>query len=566
MKKLRLLKASLLATLSAIIFAVVLISSPVFANGNPSPKPSYITFGDQHSITNFETTFEWVTHDLGVALKLKNPEGVRPNGNTHLVFPKDMFVGWQHPSGIFNNYSTNGEIFFSTPYDDDYESNFRFNHPSTDEESHYWYSSWPTSSFGMLVFASDIDNQRPAISGQENFVTSVDDPKTISYFQSFLTAIDETDGDVTNSIYVVTDNYTTNKNIVGRHKIVFGVTDAAGNESTLEVYVNVVDITEPVITGNTAKVTISYTQTWNINTFKSTLVATDNYDSLTNADITIKSDGYTSNKTNLGTYSVVFSVKDTAGNEGTFTKQIEVIDDVAPTWSGPATLTKPTTAVLTINDIIQQLTATDAKEGNVSASIVAISDNYSGKGHLVGSYTVVFEASDSKGNKSTHTVTITVNDNIAPIWYIQDGVSIVLPQSVQLTHQQIVDILIASGQLQTGATTSYTFPVDEYSGNENLPGVYAMQVKSRSTNGNEYLHTFAITVMDDEDDGVIVEDFDKTFIDYITDFFGSIGTWFNENRNAILIWAGVGLVGFLIIGAGISKLRESKSKSRRRRK
>ena len=164
---------------------------------------------------------------------------------------------------------------------------------------------------------------------KKNFAVSVDDPKPVDYFQSFLSAYDETDGDLTSSIYLMNDNYTTNKHVKGTYNIEFGVSDAAGNISSIIVKVTVGDTTKPVITGNSTKVQTSYTQTWNVATFKSTLVASDNYDTMTNANIVLDSDGYTTNKTILGTYNVVFSLTDASGNKTTFTKQVEVIDDSA---------------------------------------------------------------------------------------------------------------------------------------------------------------------------------------------------------------------------------------------
>lgn len=350
------------------------------------------------------------------------------------------------------------------------------------------------------------DDIRPAISGEENFVTSVDDAKPVSYFQQYLTAIDETDGDISSRIYVVSDNYTTNKAVLGTYKVVFGVKDAALNESTLEVNISVVDVTRPVITGNASKVQVSYTQTWNIQNFKTTLSAIDNYATLTNNAITVKTDNYTQNKTNLGTYTVVFAVLDPSGNEGLFTKEIEIIDDVAPVFSGPTVITKPATQVLTVNEIKAQLFATDAKEGNRTAQITVYEDNYTGRGNKVGNYTITFQVEDSKGNKATHVVTVSVQDNIPPVWYIQDGVTFKIVPPATLTRQQIIDLLVATNQFSVNATTQINFLVDEYSGNETTPGVYTVSLGYADTAGNEGVHTLAITVLEDESTNPIVVD------------------------------------------------------------
>ena len=231
----------------------------------------------------------------------------------------------------------------------------------------------------MNLFQVSI-NKREGISGQENFVTNVEDAKPLSYFLNYFEAWDNVDGDLTSSIYVVTDNYTPNMSVLGPHEVTLGVTDSSSNESTFMFTINVVDITKPVITGNASNVQISYTETFNITSFRSTLVASDNYDTLTNSNIVIKSDGYTANKTNLGTYSIVFEVTDSSGNQATFTKQIEVIDDIPPMFSGPSTITKPTESIVTVNDIKGDLTASDVKDGNRTSFITVKEDNYTGYG------------------------------------------------------------------------------------------------------------------------------------------------------------------------------------------
>lgn len=376
-----------------------------------------------------------------------------------------------------------------------------------------------------LVFNSFFDANRPAITGEENYVTSVDDLRPVSFFQSFLTAIDETDGDITDNIYIVSDDYTPNMSTLGKYEVVFGVKDNAGNETMLVSYINVVDITNPVITGNASVAEISYTQTYNISNFKSTLTVTDNYYTLTSSNITVLSDDYTSNKSVPGTYEIVFEVTDPSGNQGTFTKQVRVIDNVAPVFSGPTVITKPSNSILAVSEIQAQLTAHDAIEGSKTSQITVLSDGYTGNGNVVGSYDVVFQVQDSKGNKSTHTVTVNVVDNIAPIIYIKDGVSIILKANEVLTRSQIISILQVTGQVQNvTASTQFSFLIDEYQGNEETPGVYMMSVRATSASGNQSVHNMMINVLEaDTDDDVTVEPVTLKWYEHVWNFV--VGVW-----------------------------------------
>lgn len=372
----------------------------------------------------------------------------------------------------------------------------------------------------VYIISTPSDTVRPSISGEENFVTSVDDLRPISFFQGLLSAYDETDGDITASIYIVSDNYTANKSTLGKYEVVFAVKDNAGNETILVSYINVVDITNPVITGNASVAEISYTQTYNISNFKSTLTASDNYYTLTNSNITILSDTYTANKAVPGTYEVVFEVTDSSGNQATFTKPIKVIDDVAPVFSGTTTITKPSNSILAVSEIQAQLTAHDAIEGNKTGQITILSDGYTGKGNVVGSYEIIFQVQDSKGNKSTHMVTVNVVDNIAPVIYIKDGVSIILKANEVLTRDQIISILQVTGQVQNVTqATQFSFLVDEYQGNESTPGVYMLSVRATSVNGNQSVHNMMINVLDaDTEDDVTVEPVKLQWYEHIWNF------------------------------------------------
>ena len=189
-----------------------------------------------------------------------------------------------------------------------------------------------------------IDNVTPIISGETTFATNVDERRPLSYFLQWIKAYDETDGDLTDQIAVDTDNYTANMSVLGNHTFTISVSDSSGNKTTAVINIYVADVTKPVIVGSPTAVTIGYKETWNI-------------------------DGYTTNKTKLGTYNVVYSVKDSSGNEGTFNKPVTVIDNVKPLFDGPLTIATSNTTVLTESDVRARLTASDEIDGNLTSKI-----------------------------------------------------------------------------------------------------------------------------------------------------------------------------------------------------
>jgi len=388
-----------------------------------------------------------------------------------------------------------------------------------------------------IRFVSDLkpDNTRPAISGEENFVTNVDDAKPLSFFQQYITAVDETDGVV--PVYVITDNYTANMSVLGTHKVVFGAKDNSDNEATLEVYIRVVDITKPVISGNSSVANIGYKETWNISNFKTTLSVSDNYDTLTHNDITVKTDGYTSNKTKLGTYNVVYAVVDNSGNEGTFTKQVKVIDNVKPNISGPTTIATSNNTILTESDVRSQLTASDEIDGNITNKIELVEDNYTGQGNKVGTYTIKYRVVDNAGNIGEHTVTIQRSDKIPPVFFIEDGVTIKTTPTTPLTFEQIIQILDATNQVTINATTTFRTLFNDYTNNEQEPGLYTWSVEAKSTNGSESVHHMSIQVLDVEDEDTIDVTPDFDLVDWAKG---------NPALATILVIAALGLVVLVI--------------------
>ena len=385
--------------------------------------------------------------------------------------------------GYYNN---EAQVYFDTEYGSYFQSG-SIGQPAQNDEI-------------IVYFELPFEDASPVLSGETAFVTNVDLPLSEATIRSNIYAYDDTDGDITHLITKSSDTYTPNMNTVGTWQIIYSVQDSAGNISTLTVHVLVRDVTAPTWNVAKAEVDVSYTATFDIEAYKSQLGVADNYDPSGSLTITIHANTYTANKTVVGTYNVVYKIKDTAGNETLAQVEVNVIDDVAPTISGPTTIMKPNNTALTVSEIKAQLTANDVVSGNLTSSIAIQEDNYSGKGHLVGSYAIIFSVTDPSGNVGTHTVTVTVTDNIPPIFYIKDNYFIQVDQSVALTLAKIIDILEITGQLETSGTggVELTSLVNEYTGNEDVPGIYAVSLKAITISGNESIHNVAIEVLESD--------------------------------------------------------------------
>lgn len=364
--------------------------------------------------------------------------------------------------------------------------------------------------FKDLVFA---DLLEPVLNGETAFVTNVDNPISETEIRSYITAIDEVDGDISHKIVIESSTYDHLNATVGSKTIVYSVTDEAGNKSTLTVTVLVKDVTAPTLQLSSWSQSISYTKTLDVEALKNSIQKSDNVDSASSIALTVLSNTYTTNKAKPGVYKIQFQAQDSSGNKTVKDYTVTVVDDVKPVASYNAVIMKPSTSDLTVNDITSEITATDVIDGNVTSSLQIVDDGYTGNGNKVGEYVIRFSVKDLSNNVLEFDVTVKVLDNIPPVFYVVPGYFIRVEDVVNLTLEDFVEILTRTGQIQMSGTTTYTTLLNEYEGNEMVPGTYAMSLKFRSTTGVEEVKSFAVEVIETEKtDGEIVEESDNLIL------------------------------------------------------
>ena len=205
-------------------------------------------------------------------------------------------------------------------------------------------------------------------------------------------AIDDVDGEVP-----VTVNKPTLSNI-GTYAVVYSAKDSAGNESSVERTVIVNDVVAPVISLNGPQnITLEFGKSYD----EQGATATDDVDG--NVEVTI--DG--SIGEGIGSYTIIYSAVDKAGNQSSTNRTVVVEDLVGPviTLNGAANINlefgKPYDE--------QGATATDDVDGNVEVTI----NGSIGEG--IGSYTIIYSAVDKSGNQSSTNRTVVVEDLVGPV-------------------------------------------------------------------------------------------------------------------------------------------------------
>lgn len=422
----------------------------------------------------------------------------------------------------------------------------------------------------------------PVFNSQTVFITNIDNPISTEDLLSQIKAIDNEDGDISHLIEINDDEYgstlvsfldkTINYYDFDNYYIIqLVVKDSSNNTSYLEIQVYLKDILAPIITG-TKNYNTTPNSKLNITNILNSLIVTDNTDWLVEnhfnensgeneilrdpsyqfSTINIKQDNYLANYNELGTYEIIFEAEDFSGNKSEYTVVVNVRDENPPVFTGPTEIIKPQTEILLLDDILELITVSDVEDPNVS--YVVKSDLYTGNGHKKGSWNIVLEATDVSGNIATHTIKILVKDNIPPVFFV-DKYFINVDQYIVLTREDIINLLIASGQVNINAQTNFNFMVNEYEGNEEIPGSYAMTVKTTSTDGTTNTFNLMLNVLEnttDEDD--LSLDPDKNIF---TDAWDWLFTPTKENGNFYNVY-------YIIIGFGIVFLLSGMLNKKRR--
>lgn len=293
--------------------------------------------------------------------------------------------------------------------------------------------------------------------------------------------------------YNLNNNTLVPYNLTESYKFMAYVGDISGNYSFLEISVFVNDATAPVIAeGHSGTVTVSYKSPLDMASWLASIEVTDNVDLTVTPSI--YANGYTDFASHPGTYQVFVRATDSTGNMAQRTFTFVVIDDIAPVFNGPESIFKPQSSTMTIAEVKARYTAFDEIAGNVTSRIVILTDGYTGKGHLIGTYYVVFRVTDLVGNITDLSIPITVSDDIPPVIYVADGYFIQVSAAYTLTIEGIRDILVATGRLTIVSATTYQVLVNEYAGNENTPGIYTISIRFSQTSGVTEVHSVAVNV------------------------------------------------------------------------
>ena len=298
-----------------------------------------------------------------------------------------------------------------------------------------------------------------------------------TYVELGANAFDVPDGDVSDQISI---SESINTSVLGSYSVQYSIIDSDGNSTVLYRAVEVSDTTSPDIdlVGDeqiTVEVNGSFTDPG--------ATATDSFD----GDLTDQiSDGGTVDTTSLGNYTITYQVSDSSGNTADVSREVTVSDTTAPvislTGSSPVTIEVGTTYT------DEGATASDDFQGDLTASI---SDTSNVDSTTVGTYSVVYNVSDSSGNAANQVTRIVeVVDSQAPVLSFVGGATITHEvKTVFITPFDVTATDNYDGDLSSAVVVSGTV-------NANLIGSNSLSYSVTDSSGNPAQLSRTVNVVD----------------------------------------------------------------------
>ncbi|GAA0719757.1 hypothetical protein GCM10009430_19170 [Aquimarina litoralis] len=320
-------------------------------------------------------------------------------------------------------------------------------------------SSGNTSTVNRIVIV--IDNVAPVIT-----ITG-DNPLIVLQGNPFndpgATATDNVDGDITSQIQVTGSVDT---NTVGTYELTYTVSDTAGNQVSASRTVNVINDNPPVITlvgDNPLEVSFGATFTDPGATASDDLDGdlTDQIQVSGAVDVTI-----------LGSYTLVYSVTDSSGNNVEVTRTVNVIDNTSPV----ITLEGANPFILNIGNTFTDpgANASDNVDGNITADITV---SGSVDVNTPGDYILTYSVTDSSNNTATITRTVRVIDNVPPVITLIGASTITVLQGASYNDPGATASDNVDGNITASIQTTDNV-------NVNVPGSYTVQYNVQDAAGN----------------------------------------------------------------------------------
>ncbi|MBC6308268.1 DUF5011 domain-containing protein [Listeria sp. FSL L7-1582] len=286
-----------------------------------------------------------------------------------------------------------------------------------------------------------------------------------------ITASDTEDGDITNEIKIIADDVDATK--AGTYHVTYSVTDSDDNTTTKTIIVTVLTNEKPVIDANdiTRKAHRPIDRMANV-------TASDLEDGDITGSIKVVADDV--NIDVPGEYHVTYSVIDSDGNVTEKTITVTILSNEKPVITGQDSQFKAGRTF----DPLAGISANDAEDGDITSNITVVSNDVNPE--IAGVYHVTYSVTDSDGNTTEETYTVTVLTNEKPVIHASDQT---------LTYGQAFDPMagVTASDLEDGDITG-SITIISNDVNPNQAGIYHVTYSVVDSDGNETQYTITVLV------------------------------------------------------------------------
>ena len=292
-----------------------------------------------------------------------------------------------------------------------------------------------------------------------------------SYNEEGATATDDCDG----SLSVTIGGDTVDASVVGTYVVEYSATDSSGNIGTNSRTIEVVDTIAPVVTLiGSSSINVECSTSYN----DEGATADDGCDGV----LSVTVGGDTVDVNTLGTYNIIYTATDSSGNIGTNSRTVIVQDTIAPV----VTLIGSSSINVEYNTSYTELGATALDDCDGSLSVTVGGDTVDA--NTLGTYNIIYTATDSSGNIGTNSRTVIVADTIAPVVTLIGSSSINVECSTSYNEEG------ATATDNTDGTLSVTVGGDTV--DANTLGTYTVTYSATDSSGNIGTNSRTVIVQD----------------------------------------------------------------------
>ncbi|MDX9692410.1 MAG: DUF5011 domain-containing protein, partial [Acholeplasmataceae bacterium] len=350
----------------------------------------------------------------------------------------------------------------------------------------------------VLPGNTPVDTNIPVIIGFKHITHVYGDP-TPDYLDG-LVGFDTEDGYITENIIV--DASDVNLEVLGQYDVTYSLEDNAKNYFEVSVELTVVDETNPVFSGVEDMV---YEMRDPLPDFLAGVEAIDDYDGNITHLITVDSSAF--DDWTLGTYDIIYTVKDSSDNETTYTRKIEVVDTTEPMISNYSDIKYIIGDNLPL--YLEGVTAIDSVDEILTHALTFNDDlvNY----EVPGTYEVSISVSDLSDNVATVIITVTVSDETSPL--------IIGAKHHSYTIGDVTPNLLEGVSATDNVDGDLTLDINiTHNINYEIAGLYSITYIVTDSSNNTTFLSVTLTVISDEEQSVI----SQLNVFYINDTHGSI--------------------------------------------